>query len=280
MTDKPVYSIKKIVTLRDKIYDNIILKHGGTVPEGKTFGHFVLNILDCLPLSVDYEALFNSVRHLAGKPIDKEEIFNNAWRIAGNLHHLRNSVAVPPWVHQAVDEWVPVQITETKPYRRKDKARGFLYAFRVMAGTSCPRTVIKFWSIKFCRFIAQEMGFSAPWNQFPFTDGHEFVSMRMHALIDADRSNEEPFFEKTNHPPSCVAWNKTILKARMRIDPPCPNGYTFPCFKCHIGYTDCLAGCHPMTYVKRFCVECELEDFFDPAKNDSKCVNCTNKRNA
>lgn len=275
---KPIpYSIGQITKLRDKIVDAILLEFGGTTPVGEDFDAFVRTIDKYLPFSVSFDTLFESIRCLVGTNISKDSIFDTIWRICANIPRLRNGTAVPPWSVQTDFEWVPVHIIEFKHHKNKYGERGYLFAFKVMAGTPCPLTIIKFWSFRFCKFISRELGFTSQKGNFPFIDGRELVNLRMLALVDPDKSKDEPYFDKTKHTATTKAWNKKILLARAKIDPPCPYSFTHDCFRCPVGYVDCIAGVHPETYQVSFCPSCKQDAYFDPVVDSLDCVDCRSK---
>lgn len=268
------FQLSKILKKRNKLFDQLWIRHQGAELVAERLSKFVSDILELMPGVVDRRTILMSVLYLAGKIVDRQNLFDLCWRLAGNIEILLAGKAITPWSFQAADEWVPVQISEADHHRNKYGDKGFLLSFQVMAGTSCPLRIVKFWSNRFCHFVAKSLGFTEQRKEMPFSTGTEFVSLRTNVLIEAERSHEKPFFEKIHDTPACRKWNRDILKLRMRISEPCPYGYTHSCHKCPVGYSSCPAGTHMLTYKQKYCHGCDSDEYFDPTKDDTKCVNC------
>ncbi len=269
-------SIARIVTLRDKLHRYMVINYSGKTKTSNEFLEFVQDIANQLPKDIKIMTIFESLRWLLGMELTSDKLFQAAWLLAGNLELLKKGQSIPPWQYQTFEEWVPVQITNTEIHRRhSSKELGYLITFKIMGGTSCSYDVVKYWSFKYCRFVSRQLGFTYSDKKYPFANGHELVSMRMFVLITPKESDNKPGFEKIKHPSGCLNWNKMVLKARIKIDPPCPMGFNHACWRCPVGYVDCLAGTHRLTFTKRFCVECKQNSYFDPDKDYHMCVACT-----
>ncbi|MCI0420750.1 MAG: hypothetical protein L0312_16240, partial [Acidobacteria bacterium] len=112
-----------------------------------------------------FAALEESLRHLAGELVTEQIARDTAYRLAGNLQRLTDTYAAPPWRYQLAPEWVPVRVMAARPlYRQRSNKPvfGSLLDFEVLAGTSCPLTIRKWWSLRMCRYHARNFGFSTP----------------------------------------------------------------------------------------------------------------------
>jgi len=274
-----IFRLSAILRKRDKLFDELWFNFGGLELSGETFSKFIDTILQFMPPNVDRKTINLSVLENVGKSLTKEEMFNLSWRLAGNLDSLNTGIAVPSWINQITDEWVPVQIINSEPYRNRYNDKGHLFDFRIMAGTSCPQIITKFWSNRFCHYIAKQLGFTNSYGEMPLLDGSEFVSMRLQVLIEAERSYEYPVFDKVHTTQSCINWNRKILKLRKRLSAPCPNDFTHECYRCFVGYSDCPAGTHSETYEKKYCTSCNQMAYTDTMKDTAICINCANKFN-
>lgn len=269
-------SVPSVIAARDKICAGLV-DHVGTQPIGAEFDRFVEDLTGLLPANISQAIVYESLAHLLGQELLPALIRENAWRLAGNIQKLKEAQVIYPWQGQGEPEWVPVQVMEADYTKTWKGESAFQYKLKILAGSSCPLFTFKTWTIKACSYIARSIGFSAPWKEFAFHDGHELVSMRFLAEIEAKYCKDNrPGFEKINCPDSLERWNKEILKARAHIEPPCPYGFTHYCFKCPVGYDQCKAGVHPKTYELKMCSICDDETNHDPGRGMT-CVQCKDK---
>ena len=239
---------------------------------GEEFERLVEAVKTKLP-KISRQALFESMAYMAGEVVTFESIRDMAWRLAGNQRQLKAGLPVPAWTRQQEMEWMPLQIVESHPRRNHREAIGAEYTFRVMAGTACPLRVKKFWTRKQCQFFSTTLGFSKPWGRHPFKDMSEFIGMRLYGLFDPELCLGSPHFDKISVPSSCETHNKSLMQMRARVGFDCPEGFKHPCRQCPIGYQECPAGCHPRSYERRRCDNCNEVKWFDPA-HDQECVEC------
>lgn len=229
-------------------------------------------LMELLPKGVSKQAVIDSVAVVGDIIRTEEELDNFLWLLAGNTGKLKLGKPAYPWRRHRSDEWMPLQIVSSYPRRDYKDALGCDFVFRVLAGSACPMLVSKFWTLKFCRFVATQFGFSRR-GTAQFEEPSQFVGLRLHAFFEAGGSGRHPFFQKVH-----VAFadhNRWLLKSRARVDFDCPNGFMHPCYKCHVGYDQCPVGTHPKTFVPKFCPSCETESLFDPSKPKVlMCVNC------
>jgi hypothetical protein len=153
---------------------------------------------------------------------------------------------------------VPVQVISYEHATTKFHKPGGSFVLRVLAGTSCPWRITKFWTTRFCRHIATKMGYSRSSGDYPLSHISELVSLRLWALIDPEFCRPgEPGFTDVGFTAGPNNWNRVIIKQRFRKDWECPYAYDHRCYKCHVGYLDCPAATHKET------VDAEAEDSGD-----------------
>lgn len=242
-------------------------------------------ILEVLPGEHDYGTVETSVRHMAGVHVDRSTLHKACWRIAGNTKRLKQRRPVPPWHVQRLPEWVPAQIVSCRRQKNSKDKIGGMFGFRILAGTSCPSFVFKWWSVTYCRFISNELGFTRQRgrrpSKYPYTDPEQFVNLRLYLKIDPDECDKEPGFSEIAFNDSMKEWNDVTRKCRQRTQPgfECAMGVQdaaqLPCWKCPIGYQTCRAGTHRLDWEQRHCAHCGEDDaWFDPDAQGDFCVEC------
>jgi len=244
-------SISRILQLRDRIADKGFEMFYGYTPVGGAFDDLVDQVHRCLS-KVRKPVLRTSLEHLAGQRLDRQTIYDTAWRLAGNMERLRQDEPVLPWSRQKCREWVPIQVMSYEPHATKRGQLGGMFRVRILAGTPCPMILRVFWPITACTMIARHCGYTARWHAYPFADRSELVNMRLLALIDPELCKpNQPRFFKVASAPALLKWNRNIIQKRFRKGGnkpwPCPLDYTHRCFECHVGYLDCPAATHRET---------------------------------
>lgn len=180
-----------------------------------------------------------------------------------------------------------MQVVDCKLVRNR---RGLIvgeYTFRILAGTATGMLIKKRFTKKMCRAFAKELGFSNKYRQrkksLPyFKEFIDIVGMRLMGLFDPELCVNGPSFWHMGCTSALKTYNKKLLKMRVRKDKDgfqCPNAYTHPCSKCHVGYDECPAGTHPRTYELHYCPGCQEENWFDPKLSRDKCIVCLTKDN-
>jgi hypothetical protein len=268
-------SLATVERLRDRLVERVFLAHYHETVAGSALRELTRELLRQLPNGVSTDAVFESLRYLAGCELTPVECLQVSWRLAGNIKRLRAGLPAGPWGGQTEDEWVPLEVLSAVPGRNRKKDPGHTFAFRVLAGSPATLRITAFWSTKLSRYISRRVGFSAPWGKFAYPDPLALVRLRLYGLIIATRSATRPFFKQVSCPQSLQTWNRRhILRLRLRVLP-CPNGWTHPCHKCAVGYRQCPAGTHRETYEQGPCNYCENpQALFDPERNREKCVTC------
>lgn len=233
-----------------------------------------------LPSGATYDAVFESVRYLAGRRLEPLEAYRLAWRLAGNIPTLRTGRSVLPWAIQQEDEWVPLEATRavlSKDYRGRP---GYDFVFRVLAGSPCPMKIRAFWRSGVAHYVSRQVGFSAPWGKYPFARATQLVGLRLIGRIEAERSSVRPEFHEIECPQSMGNWNRiNVLRLRLRVDGErCPRGWPHACHRCALGYDQCPAATHYRTYEKGSCEGCMLPDqLFDPEDPSPHCNSCARR---
>jgi hypothetical protein len=227
-----------------------------------------------LPQTVSRNAVFESIRVLAGTTLNPKSSAMLAWRLAGNLDKLNNGEPVLPWTRQLYDEIVPVCVERVMGTKRNDK-NGFIFSCRALAGSPCTELFPQFFSANSCRAISRVVGFSPnSWGPLQYSGiGMHFVNLLFFAHIEAERSRDRPYFRQVSVTSSMLKHNKELLSVRCRTAP-CPENYQHACTNCFIGYNECPYAVHAKTYVEAHCRTCDTVAFFDPENVGVMCVNC------
>ncbi len=281
------YPLEQVFRLRETLKEAVGHEFLGKTPVGPAFNRLVELVLEILPGEYNYQTVEDSLRHLAGTFIDQTTLHRTCWRIAGNTKRLRHRKAVPPWHVQRVPEWVPAQVVSCERQRNaKDEIVGMM-GFRVLAGTPAPLAVYKAWSLKYCRYLSNDFGFTRPRGRnptrYPYSDPEQLVNLRLYLLIDPDECDKEPGFSCVAFSETMKDWNLGITRCRQRVMP----GFScrmeaspdeLPCRRCPLGYSSCRAGTHKSDWVQKACAYCGREDaWFDPdVLTSDRCVECHN----
>ena len=242
-----------------------------------------------MPESVMRTPLFDSLSPLAGELMTEAVADTVAWRLAGNLKQLTLGLPVVPWRINNTPEWVPVQIVRAVRAKGPKDKPGYVLSFKALAGRPVSLVITKFWSNKFCRYVASTLGFntrpppetSRRLPVYLYRTPIELVTMRLEVLIAADFCrNGEPGFDKVACRGTLLDWNRNQMRLRDRIMPgyACPKGFknVVLCYRCPVGYVECPAGTHRQTYVFKPCSRCkEDQAAFDPEMKSEVCLRCT-----
>lgn len=160
MKKNKVFSLGRVLDRRDKIYSRALAPYYDAHLVGETLRDICGDILKELPQTVSRDALFESLRVLAGSRMTPRAAKVLAWRLAGNVDLLVSGEPVLPWTRQLRDEVVPVRVETIRADKRKDTP-GFTLACRALAGTPCATLFPQFVSARSCRAISRTLGFSS-----------------------------------------------------------------------------------------------------------------------
>lgn len=270
------FSFTRVRTRRDNIFSHALSPYIGSSIVGDTIKDLCEDLLRQLPQTVSRDALFESIRVLAGTTLGQRDARELAWRLAGNVDRLVEGARVMPWTRQIQDEVIPVRVERIQPDKRRN-VYGFTMYVRALAGTPCPMVFPQFFSKQSCRAISRSLGFSSAFGLHPFNDPMHFMGLMFFAHLEADKSGDTPYFKKVSGSSGLKALNRPKIEVRCRAKP-CPRGYTHACSKCWLGQEDCPAGIYPKTLIQRECAECVNMGFFEPDDEGAVCMNCRAKQ--
>ena len=270
---------QKLVSFRTSIkYRDILFQrvrpYIDTTLIGQTFRDFFDDVFSALPPAVVKDAVFESVRLMAGTIFDSRTAANFSWRLSGNIHTLTAGNIVAPWTRQIKDEWVPLQIDAIAPYTNtKKKKPGYILNCVVLAGSPCPFKFSQFVSKSACFAVARASGFTSKRGKLPFVYPEYLTKLVFYGLIDAQRSEEKPYFTKVRPSSAAINCNRQILDIRYRLSP-CPRSFTHECRNCVLGYNECPAAVRAQRLELKMCLTCNTETYFEPRGSFSVCVVC------
>ena len=289
-------SIPEILRKRKELVATIVPRFTGRTLKGEEFLAMVRCFNAHLAKSQNLETpIRQSIIDLLGTPIQHVALRQACWRLAGNLRRMKKGgYSVPTWTRQKIREWVPTQIVSTALARggRRGRQFGTELRFHILSGTAAGRTAIQWWSSRKCHFLARDRdeagnGFAftryasrnigGPDQRFPFNSPKQFATLRCLLLLDPEYSDDDgPGFREIAFSGALTKHNRQ--QHRRRAKEPgyeCPRSYEHPCEKCPIGYRECPAATHAMTYQLHYCPACDEEKkWFDPATKPPMCVEC------
>jgi hypothetical protein len=248
---------------------------------GDDFEDFIQALLPHFPKYTRVGDLYGSLAHLRGKPISQDTLSTEAWRLFANVHTLKAQQPVQPWTAQVKDEWVPLQVVNAVTMRARSNKVGCKFTFRVLAGSPATLLMTKFWTSKYCYYIADTLGFTKSYLTLPMEDPVELVGLRLFGkLTVALCSGTNLAFDEIRCSSTQETHNKDVTRKRRRVEWECPKGYKHECFQCKIGYDKCSVAIRPKTLVKRDCEHCRKRKLFEPTTPQiGMCVECQRKKN-
>jgi hypothetical protein len=272
----PKFRLVAVGKLRKKIYSDVFADRCGSVVDSEALVEMTRSLLK-ITAGIHRDAAYETLRVFLGERLLQPVAVDMTWRIAGNMSKLIGGVAVRGWAGQTEVEWMPVQIISIQQARPfKDVTNEC--QFKVLAGSACPTVVTRYLSRPALKYIARKVGFSSPWNSYPYHFVEELIGLRCVAKFTPELvRNGHPGFREIACPSSIMKWNRdTYLAVRCRKKKECPQKFTHPCAHCAFGLDRCQYAVHPKTYELGLCPECNNADaVFDPASRSSVCVKCT-----
>lgn len=267
------FSRKQIFARRAQLFE-ILRGHVDQSIVGNTIYEITDNLCAALPPTVSRNAVFQTIRLMAGTQLTSKSAAKLAWRLAGNVDTLIAGEPVLPWTRQLHDEIVPVCVEKVVAAKRKDK-HGFLFHCRALAGTPASELFTQFFSANSCRAISRAIGFSTnSWGPYQYAGvGLHFVNLMFFAHVEAEKSRDRPAFHRVSATSSMLQANKALLEVRCRAKP-CPQNFSHSCVNCFIGYNECPYSVHPKTYLESHCRACNAVSYFDPDNPSTMCINC------
>jgi hypothetical protein len=217
------HQIANVLKLRQKLIQRLTPLYQNELIVQETFLSLVRDLAQLLPDSIVTDVITDSIRYVVGQRLSAKELDELCWRLAGNLPRLKQRRAVPPWNRQPFQELVPAQIVKVQ-LRRGGLQRGELgheITFRILAGTSCPLKVHKWWSVRASRFMAyfrdanrHGFGFARSRGEevspYRYEDPRQFMSLRCLLLIDPELCDlkDGPGFQEIYHTSATMEWNR------------------------------------------------------------------------
>ncbi len=278
--ERLVYALERIFEVRDLLAANWRNEFENKLIDQIAFDRCVELAGDTLPGRPSLHVLADSLRHLYDTVFDRKTIFMTAWRLAGNPYRLREGQPVGQWLHQPYNEWVPAQVSCVRRCLAggRHPRPGALVTLRVQAGWPTGQIFERWWSLKYGRMLARELGFN--WKERLFQDMQQFTTLRLLLLVEKGAHPKNVNFRFVGKAPALLAGNREQLRYRARETPTyaCPHGKpdTLPCHFCPVGYLRCRAGTHLRDYTVKHCSRCNREAYFDSAEPDL-CVLCSSK---
>lgn len=266
------FSFSRVRQRRDRLFTHALRPYIAARLVGDTVKDVCNDLAGQLPATVSRDALYESIRVLAGTILTQRDAKELAWRLAGNIDKLNAAERVLPWTRQIQDEIVPVRVERIHADKRRDNY-GYTMYVRALAGSPCPMVFPQFFSTRSCRAIARTLGFSGTYGNYPLHTPLHFMGLMFFAHLEADKSGETPYFKKVSCSSGLIDHNRPKIEVRCRVKP-CPRGYQHECAKCWIGHDSCPAGIYPRTLVQRECTECANMGFFEPDDEGTVCLNC------
>ena len=188
MSNLQVYNLQSIFRLRNRLIQDTCSPYYCCTPEGADFQTFVEDVWRSLPSGTNLSAVFESLRGAAGRELTLPLVEETMWRLAGNLDLLKAGRAVCTWTAQRADEWMPVQVVRAVPCLNRRKQPGYMFTFRVLAGTACPLLIHKHWTRPACAVAAKHVGHTRRNGKYPYKHPQQLVGLRMYCLVTSKLS--------------------------------------------------------------------------------------------
>ena len=233
---KPAFRLSRVYTKRDQ-FRTMLQTHLGAVPDETTLSNWAGQL--CRNTKIRRSVVAESLRTLAGKPLQARDVEEAAWRLAGNLPQLEAGNPVYAWTGQSASEWVPGQV-KSMVFTRVHGRPCYDVSIQILAGSPCGHSFQKLWSSRFTYVLAKMAGFGRRYTPLAIQHATELVGMRFAFLLSPSPGRDRgPQFDKVDCTSSLKADNKLLIKARRRIGYGCQYGFTHPCFRCNVGTDLC-----------------------------------------
>lgn len=279
MTDAlPKVSVQSVLTLRTKL-EHRLRPHLGRRLAQDELEMFVDSLRFVFDPPIARGVVLSSVQHLLAKKITKDSLRQLCWRLAANVQQLRAGDPVYPWLRQDKEEWIAIQLKGCQLYRHpKFHDIRYRFSFVALTGTPAGNTASHIWTYKQCSYLATKIGFTKVSGRMPYQSPEQFVNFRLLARFSPESCSRGYLdFNEVACPSSLIGWNKTLLRARYKIDPPCPRDYQHDCHHCVIGYEECPAAVHAKTFTMQVCEKCGEMQLHDPDDKFLLCLECRRK---
>lgn len=274
----PKFNLTRITAIRRGLYHRVLERHVGERLSDSVLEEMVRDTMRAIT-GASRDAVYETFRVYAGELLTSENSGKLCWMIAGNIQKLRRGSPVRSWAGQTEDEWMPLQFVSVrlaKPY--KDITVECVW--KVLAGSACPAQVTRYLSRAALKHVARKIGFSAPWQSYPYKHIEDLTGLRLLGKFEPRLTRDgSPSFREVAGNPGILKWNREqYLRVRCRKKEQCPERYQHSCAKCAFGTDRCQFAVHPKTFELGHCFECNNTDaLFDPAGTGSLCISCANR---
>lgn len=242
------------------------------------FQRFCSDLTEAFSMPMYQRDIEKSLLSLANTKLLQDDLELACWRLAAHLPTLLAFSPVSPWEGQVTEEWMPLQVVEATPHFYRAKQPGAIFTFRILAGTAAGMLTHRFWTHRFCAFLADSLGFSKRWGRYPFKTEEQLSGLRLWGLFTPELCAKEnvPKFDKVRIPPSMQAFNRDRIRARFPKQPKYTCSLNIACHTCPLGKDRCAQATHLRTYVEGLCaVCCQPNALFDPKHmHKGRCLDC------
>lgn len=275
-------NLKRVFALRDHFLE-LLLPLAGQTLEGPSLSALVGALALTRPAGkrrlVRY-ALLGSLEPYLGQALDKRQLWELAFRLAGNVPRLEEGLTVGPWQGQAAPEWVTLQVKGVQALsrlRRKGSQEGVRLTLRCLTGSPTPLLITALWPRAFVWGVAPSLGFhrdrqSDRDGYCGFVAAGQLYNLFFQGLLEPELCQQEgpgaaqPGFWSVRCPAALRARNRGLLRRRLRLDQfRCPLDYDHACHECPKGTDACPVATHARSYVSVVCRDCHQTAWADPA---------------
>jgi hypothetical protein len=245
------YRLKRVVQQTGRLHE-ALLPYAGQILTGELWEQLLRELRQVIP-SAQEHALRNSVRPFLGLFLQARDMLDLAQLLAGNEHTLIAGGTVMRWLAQREPEWVPVHVVAFEATETRERKPAARYQLKVLAGSACPLILEKVWPSRFVPLLARRLGYTGRRGGLLFGDVSELVNLCLVVQLEPRLTrNNRPGFEVLGCTAAILARNRKIIQKRFRRDGrkawPCPRDYRHHCYQCPVGFVDCPAATHALTY--------------------------------
>ncbi len=216
-------------------------------------------------------------RLITGSPLKPDRISDVAALIGGNVPALKAGRVLNLWRAQTSDEWVLLTVLEAFGGHGRGRL-GATLKLSVLTGSPAGKTFNQFFTSGFLNKIAIAIGVLSRRDDRP-VHPREMVKMKLLGLLEVgDALKMAEYGDK----PVLTAMNKALARQRgaARV---CPHQYKHACWRCPVGYLDCLMGTQRNTQEWRACATgCGAtgSGWFDIESPGTMCHRCPERGRA
>lgn len=273
----PNYRVTEVERNRDKLFLALVEDFADVKLSSSELSLFVVAAHKMWP-KVSDDTWFESLRFLANQTLTAEQLRLLSWRVAANLPVMATGRPMPSqtFVYSDDQRCVSSILSGQTASNPRNGKPGVIFEILVLTGWAATIQISQFLPLAVLRPLSQRVGFSAPWGARPYTAWPELVGLRIAAQLQYNRMEDGLALGEFAEHSTTAKWNvDKVLGLRFRVkNEKCPNEFQHPCRNCAIGYDQCRAGTHPMTYRLGTCIVCTDGTVMDPHRSETICVNC------